>query len=151
MFTKLRRTAPRAMMVAVLLPMASQLACADETIDAFARAHLKSSQEALDAKRTSDTAEAPAPAKPATPEVPPELLFIHAVENTTVAYLRVDGRYGYSVSAGDRFGDWRVVNIGSDFVDVTRAGKPRRLLLPNAVTESRAGLAPPGRRDGDVY
>lgn len=151
MSTKLRRTASTVLVVQlVLLSTVSRLAYAEETIDAFAREHLRTSQQALDAKRPADGVGGPTPMSPARPETPPELLFIHGVEDTTLAYLRVDGRYGYSVREGDRFGDWRVVGIGSDFVDVTRAGKPRRLLLPNAVSENRVGLAPPGSYDGNA-
>ncbi|VVD87265.1 hypothetical protein PMO31116_01410 [Pandoraea morbifera] len=111
-------------------------ASAEETIDAFARAHLKASQAAQAAKDAGEAqAVHPAPgavtAGPVRPDVPPELLFIYGVENTTAAYLRVDGRYGRNVTRGDKVGDWQVVAIGDDFVDVRRGAQRRRLLLPN--------------------
>lgn len=140
MFIKLRRTAWIATAVAATSPMFAVPAHAMETIDVFARAHLKSSQETLAADGAS-----PAAAISATPEVLPELMFIHGVDDIAVAYLRVDGRFGYNVSDGDRFGDWKVVKIGSDFVDVTRGGKAQRLLLPNAMGASPAGEAQAGR------
>lgn len=153
MSIKLRRTAWIATAVVASTSMPVMSAHAEETIDAFARSHLKSSQETLTADGT------PAPAATATPEVLPELMFIHGVDDTTVAYLRVNGRFGYSVSDGDRFGDWRVVKIGSDFVDVTRGGKLQRLLLPNAIgtssaseaQASRARLGSSGRRNGEDF
>ncbi|VVD63970.1 hypothetical protein [Pandoraea terrigena] len=151
MSTKLRLTAGFATAAMLSLPITP--ARAAETIDTFARAHLKSSQEAADAQRAT-AEDARQPATGATPDVSPELLFIHGVDDTTVAYLRVDGRFGYSVSDGDRFGDWRVVKIGRDYVDVARGGKPRRLLLPNAMGPTRAGSArqgSPGRRNGDDF
>ena len=148
MFIKLRRMTPLALIVMASLPMWAAQAWAGETIDAFARDHLKASQAAVQAKN-ADTAGPESPnAAPAQFTLPPELLFIHGVEDTTVAYLRLDGRYGYSVSNGDRFGDWQVVTIGSDFVDVTRKGKKQRLLLPNAIgagPTSSLKAGPPGR------
>ncbi|BDD91743.1 hypothetical protein OYT13_00900 [Pandoraea sp. XJJ-1] len=153
MSTKLRLTAGFAMTAMLSLPMAITPVRAAETIDTFARAHLKSSQEATAAQSAAAGGE-PQPVTGATPDVAPELLFIHGVDDTTVAYLRVDGRFGYSVSDGDRFGDWRVVKIGSDYVDVARGGKPRRLLLPNAMGATQAGSArqgSPGRRNGDDF
>lgn len=153
MSTKLRLTAGFATAALLVLPMTITPVRAAETIDTFARAHLKSSQEAADAQ-SATTASERQPAAGAPPDVSPELLFIHGVDDTTVAYLRVDGRFGYNVRDGDRFGDWRVVKIGSDFVDVARGGKPRRLLLPNAVgpaPTSNARLGSPGRRNGDDF
>ncbi|AJE98416.1 hypothetical protein [Pandoraea apista] len=140
MSIKLRRTAWIATAVVASSSMLVTPGHAAETIDAFARAHLKSSQAAI----ASDTP-ASAATISAAPDVLPELMFIHGVENTTVAYLRVDGRFGYSVSDGDQFGDWRVVKIGSDFVDVSRSGKSQRLLLPNAMGASTSGGAQAGR------
>ena len=153
MSTKLRLTAGVATAAMLSLPMSIVPARAAETIDTFARAHLKSSQEAADAQGEAKGAERP-PTSGGAPDVPPELLFIHGVDETTVAYLRVDGRFGYNVSNGDRFGDWRVVKIGSDFVDVARGGKSRRLLLPNAMgpaPTNNARQGSPGRRDGNDF
>ncbi|MDM8354621.1 hypothetical protein [Pandoraea communis] len=154
MFIKLRRTAWIATAVAATSSMVVVPAHAEETIDAFARAHLKSTQETLTADGASS-----AVAISATPEALPELMFIHGVDDIATAYLRVDGRFGYHVSDGDRFGDWRVVKIGSDFVDVTRGGKVQRLLLPNAMGASPAGetqasrarLGSSGRRNGEDF
>ncbi|WP_374620208.1 hypothetical protein [Pandoraea sp.] len=156
MFIKLRPTVWLAMAVIASLSVPVMSVRAEETIDTFARAHLKSSQEAADSSNgTNGTNGAgSSSAKGAKSEVPPELLFIHGVDDTTVAYLRVDGRFGYSVSDGDRFGDWQVVKIGSDFVDVARGGKPSRLLLPNAmgpVQANSARLGASGRRNGEDF
>lgn len=123
---------------------------AEETIDAFARAHLKASQAAQAAKDAGEAQAAhkvpgAAVARPARPDVPPELLFIYGVENTTVAYLRVDGRYGRNVTRGDKVGDWQIVAIGDDFVDVRRGAQRRRLLLPN--TFGAAPVAPEQAED----
>jgi hypothetical protein len=148
MFIKLRRMTPLAMVVVASMPMWAFQASADETIDAFAREHLRASQSAAQAQTAGAAASEGTDAAPAQFTLPPELLFIHGVEDTTVAYLRLDGRYGYSVSNGDRFGEWQVVKIGSEFVDVSRKGKQQRLLLPNAIgagPTSNAKAGPPGR------
>ncbi|QHE90553.1 hypothetical protein PI93_001020 [Pandoraea fibrosis] len=155
MSIKLRRTAWMTTAVVASSLMPHMPVNAAETIDAFARAHLKSSQETLTADGTASSSATIS----AAPDVLPELMFIHGVDDTTVAYLRVDGRFGYSVSDGDRFGDWRVVKIGSDFVDVTRGGRSQRLLLPNAMgasslgdaQASRARLGSSGRRNGEDF
>ncbi|MGC7404873.1 hypothetical protein ACPWR0_08390 [Pandoraea pneumonica] len=138
-------------LVLVLAAAIGAPAHGEENIDAFARAHLKASQEAQDSKAV--TGDAPstentddASTKPARADIPPELLFIQGVENTTVAYLRIDGRFGHTVKRGDTAGEWKVVTIGDDFVDVTRHGKPKRLLLPDALAVQHAAQ---GRRDGN--
>lgn len=123
----------------------------EENIDAFARAHLKASQEAQDSKAVagdtpSNDSATDISIKPTHTDIPPELLFIQGVENTTVAYLRIDGRFGHTVKRGDTAGEWKVVTIGDDFVDVTRQGKPKRLLLPDALAVQHAAQ---GRRDGN--
>ncbi|WP_167365767.1 hypothetical protein [Pandoraea norimbergensis] len=131
--------------------VAPATASAEENIDAFARAHLKASQDAQEDKAAGN---GPSPdgiapdvtSKPARADLPPELLFIQGVENTTVAYLRVDGRFGHTVKRGDHVGEWQVVSIGDDFVDVKRHGKPARLLLPDALAVKHAAQ---GRHDGD--
>lgn len=124
---------------------------AEENIDAFARAHLKASQEAQEGKaaaeRSKSDSAVDAAAKSARVDSPPELLFIQGVDNTTVAYLRVDGRFGHTVKRGDSVGEWNVVAIGDDFVDVKRHGKPTRLLLPDTVAAEHTAQ---GRRDGNV-
>lgn len=139
----------------VLAPAFATLVAApafgEENIDAFARAHLKASQDAQEDKaagngQSPDNAVPDVAGKPARVDIPPELLFIQGVENTTVAYLRVDGRFGHTVKRGDRVGEWQVVGIGDDFVDVKRHGKPKRLLLPDALTVQHAAQ---GRHDGD--
>ncbi|MCI3207331.1 MULTISPECIES: hypothetical protein [Pandoraea] len=138
MFIKFFRRAVLTM--AAVIPATAH---AEETIDAFARAHLKASQEAQDAKQADARAAAAgnahgrADTKPPPTGEPPELLFIYGVENATVAYLRVDGRFGRNVTRGDNVGEWKVVDIGDDFVDLQHGAKRKRLLLPNAF-----GIAP---------
>ena len=107
----------------------------------------KAAQAAKDAGEAQAAHKVPgaAVARPARPDVPPELLFIYGVENTTVAYLRVDGRYGRNVTRGDKVGDWQIVAIGDDFVDVRRGAQRRRLLLPN--TFGAAPVAPEQAED----
>ena len=154
MFIKLRPTVWLTMAVMASLSMPAMSVRAEETIDTFARAHLKSSQEAADSNGATTGSDSSSAKGGANADVPPELLFIHGVDDTTVAYLRVDGRFGYSVSDGDRFGDWQVVKIGSDFVDVARGGKPSRLFLPNAmgpVQANSARLGASGRRNGEDF
>ncbi|VVE69946.1 hypothetical protein PAN31117_03523 [Pandoraea anapnoica] len=157
MFTKLLRGAVWA--TATLL---SASVHAEETIDAFARAHLKASQEAQDAKQAQAKAQAagdgktPTFAKPALADVPPELLFIYGVENASVAYLRVDGKFGRNVAKGDKVGLWQVVQIGDDFVDIRRGARQQRLLLPNAFGEApssseQTSRRVPGQAHGDDY
>ncbi|MFK0377185.1 hypothetical protein [Pandoraea sp. NPDC090278] len=156
MFTKLLRGAVWA--TATLL---SANAHAEETIDAFARAHLKASQAAQDAKQAQAKAQGgdgqtPTSAKPAQTDGPPELLFIYGVENASVAYLRVDGKFGRNVTKGDKVGHWQVVQIGDDFVDIRRGARQQRLLLPNAfgaVSSSSAQMSQrvPGKAHGDDY
>ncbi|SUA90889.1 hypothetical protein [Pandoraea pulmonicola] len=142
MFTKVCRMAALAMLVAAPGWLGSTTVHAEETIDAFARAHLKASQQAQDekdakaAKAAGDAQERTA--APPRGDVPPELLYIYGVENAVVAYVRVEGRYGRSVGKGDKIGEWQVVNIGDDFVDVRRGARQQRLLLPSAF-----GAAPP--------
>ncbi|MCE4061150.1 hypothetical protein LXM60_13135 [Pandoraea sputorum] len=157
MFTKLLRDA--AWVTATLL---SATAHAEETIDAFARAHLKTSQEAQDAKQAQAGAQAagdahtPTSAKPALADGPPELLFIYGVENASVAYLRVDGKFGRNVTKGDKVGHWQVVQIGDDFVDMRRGERQQRLLLPSAFGAAPSSSAQthqraPGQAYGDDY
>ncbi|UVA79729.1 hypothetical protein [Pandoraea commovens] len=159
MFTKLLRDAVRATATATLL---SASAHAEETIDAFARAHLKASQEAQDAKQAQADAQAagnaqtPTSAKPTLADAPPELLFIYGVENASVAYLRVDGKFGRNVTKGDKVGHWQVVQIGDDFVDMRRGARQQRLLLPNAFGAAPSSSAQtsqrvPGQAHGDDY
>lgn len=160
MFTKVCRMAtlaPLAMLVAAPGWLGSTTVHAGETIDAFARAHLKASQQARDEKDAkaalaADDAQERTATSPRA-DAPPELLYIYGVENAIVAYVRVEGRYGRSVGKGDKIGEWQVVNIGDDFVDVRRGARQQRLLLPSAF-----GAAPPmpdaakqsarGRSDG---
>lgn len=130
MFTKAFRALRVAHWVAPLALAAAATANAEETIDAFARAHLKASQAAIQGDPA--TANAQDDARP-RPEVPPELLYIYGVENATVAHLRVDGRYGRNVTKGDKVGEWQIVAIGDDFVDVRRGARRQRLLLPSAL------------------
>ncbi|VVE74249.1 hypothetical protein [Pandoraea sputorum] len=157
MFTKLLRDA--AWVTATLL---SATAHAEETIDVFARAHLKASQEAQDAKQAQAKAQAagdaqtPMSAKPALTDGPPELLFIYGVENASVAYLRVDGKFGRNVTKGDKVGHWQVVQIGDDFVDMRRGERQQRLLLPNAFgavpsSSAQTNQRVPGQAHGDDY
>ena len=124
---------------------------AEENIDAFARAHLKASQEAQEGKAAADPSKnesaVDAAAKSARVDSPPELLFIQGVDNTTVAYLRIDGRFGHTVKRGDSVGEWNVVAIGDDFVDVKRSGKRIRLLLPDTLAAEHTAQGP---RDGNV-
>jgi len=125
---------------------------AEENIDAFARAHLKASQEAQEGKAAAadpskNESAVDAAAKSARVDSPPELLFIQGVDNTTVAYLRVDGRFGHTVKRGDSVGEWNVVAIGDDFVDVKLHGKRTRLLLPDTLAAEHTAQ---GRRDGNV-
>ncbi|VVE80742.1 hypothetical protein [Pandoraea sputorum] len=157
MFTKLLRDA--AWVTATLL---SATAHAEETIDVFARAHLKASQAAQDAKQAQAKAhaagdsQAPTSAKPALADGPPELLFIYGVENASVAYLRVDGKFGRNVAKGDKVGHWQVVQIGDDFVDIRRGERQQRLLLPNAFgavpsSSTQTNRRVPGQAHGDDY
>ncbi|MBN4667407.1 hypothetical protein HUS70_18005 [Pandoraea nosoerga] len=142
MFTKVCRMAPMAMLVAAPGWLGGTTAHAEETIDAFARAHLKASQQAQDEKAAKAAQAGGRPseytAAPPRADMPPELLYIYGVENAVVAYVRVDGRYGRSVGKGDRIGEWQVVGIGDDFIDIRRGTRQRRLLLPSAF-----GAAPP--------
>ncbi|VVD76597.1 hypothetical protein [Pandoraea anhela] len=157
MFTKFFRRA--LLTIAATLPATAH---AEETIDAFARAHLKASQQAQDAKQAESKAAGAGPAherhvaKPAHVDTPPELLFIYGVENATVAYLRVDGRFGRNVSKGDKVGEWQVVNIGDDFVDIRHGTRQQRLLLPNAFGAAPSSATQTSQRargasDGDHF
>ncbi|VVD85806.1 hypothetical protein PAQ31011_01362 [Pandoraea aquatica] len=157
MFTKLLRSA-----VWTTATLLSTNAHAEETIDAFARAHLKASQEAQDAKQaqakaqTAGDAQTSASAKAAQADGPPELLFIYGVENATVAYLRVDGKFGRNVTKGDKVGHWQVVQIGDDFVDIRRGARQQRLLLPNAFgavpsSSTQTSQRVPGQAHGDDF
>uniref|UniRef100_A0A0H3WVV7 Type IV pilus biogenesis protein PilP n=2 Tax=Pandoraea faecigallinarum TaxID=656179 RepID=A0A0H3WVV7_9BURK len=145
--------------MATVLPAGAH---AEETIDAFARAHLKASQQAQDARQaqartngaSAGNPQAHAPEKPARADVPPELLFIYGVENAVVAYLRVDGRFGRNVVKGDKVGEWQVVNIGDDYVDLRHGARAQRLLLPNAFGDGpspamQTSHRAPGRLHGD--
>ncbi|AJP55980.1 hypothetical protein UC34_01200 [Pandoraea vervacti] len=136
--------------LSVMLPASAH---AEETIDAFARAHLKASQEAQDARQAqaeaagSGNVKAPASATSARPDVAPELLFIYGVENAVVAYLRVDGRFGRNVVKGDKVGEWQIVNIGDDYVDMRHGARQKRLLLPNAFGEASSSSVQTSHRD----
>lgn len=103
---------------------------AQESIDEFARAHLQSARAEQEAKADADAAKSDGVAGRAKPRESLELLFIQGVDDVTIAYVRVDGRFGKSVKRGDRVRDWQVAAIGDDYVEVTRAGKTQRLLLP---------------------
>jgi hypothetical protein len=139
--------------LSVMLPASAR---AEETIDAFARAHLRASQEAQDAREAqaraasaagAGEAKTPASATSARSEASPELLFIHGVENAVVAYLRVDGRFGRNVVKGDKVGEWQVVNIGDDYVDMRHGARQKRLLLPNAFGQASSSTVQTSHRD----
>lgn len=139
-----RRPASALAVWCVMLALAASVD-AQENIDAFARAHLEAAQAAKaqgDAKAAASATDVAPPPSADTGRQraePFELIYIQGVDAVTVAYVRVDGRFGKTVKRGDRVRDWQVAAIGDDYLDLTRGALRRRLLLPSGTPSSPRG------------
>lgn len=116
-----------------------------ETVERYAERLLKlrMNEQARDAapKPSSAPVSASPPKLENIGEVGParfELVFIAGAKGQERVHLRIDGQYAKLLKAGEHFAGWRVLDIGSDFVDISKDGETTRLYLFSQTTPQSA-------------